>query len=108
MSIVDLDAATGKPKRTVRRQAAGVQNGGVTVYCYLPSSTPQFAVRGDGAIIISEPNNGGLPPLMVADGHSVSPVGLPIQSSTITNSPGTTKWQYLIGPPMRNADAHTH
>ena len=109
MTIVDLDASTGKPKWPSPIQAAGVQNGSVTVYCYLPSSTPQFAVRGDGAVIIAEPNNGGLPPLQMVDGQSGSPIiPILIPFSTITNSSGTTNVQSLMGPPMVNSDGYTY
>ncbi len=68
LTVVDLDPTSGQPRWQV--QAAGVWNGQNIVYCYGDGDAPQIAVRGDGAVIISEPTNNGFPPLTLVDCRS--------------------------------------
>ena len=77
--------------------AAGVNtgNGTITYLC----NAPQIAVRGDGAVIITEATNAGFPSV------SMSGQMYPIPPSTVTNGFGTTiDVLCCVGPPMVNTD----
>jgi hypothetical protein len=65
------------------------------VYCYGNGyDAPQIAVRGDGAVFISEPTNNGYPPF---GSYSIPP-------STSTINGVTINVQCCMGPPMLNSD----
>jgi hypothetical protein len=100
---VDLDPTTGQ--RLFQIEAAGVQQGDGISYCY-GSDAPQIAVRGDGAVIISEPTNSGFPPLtIVQNGFGEE---YPIQVSTSTQNGREIDLNCCMGPPMVNVDGITY
>jgi hypothetical protein len=104
MTVVDLDAATARPLWQVA--SAGIQNGQQIQYCYTAATAPQMAVRGDGAVIIAEPTNAGLPSVTVVSGQNGATTTYSVTSSSITNSSGQTTYvQCCVGPPMVNSDA---
>ncbi|HVO63491.1 MAG TPA: PQQ-binding-like beta-propeller repeat protein, partial [Terriglobales bacterium] len=108
MTIADLDATTHQPIWQI--SAAGIQFGDQTVYCYPSSAPPQFAIRGDGAVIIAEPTNAGLPPLTVLDGQSggvLASISIPL-SSNDDGSGHITNVYSLMGPPMVNSDGSAY
>ncbi len=98
LTVVDLDPVYGQIMWSV--QAAGIQQGNHIVYCYTGGATmaPQIAVRGDGAVIISEPTNNGFPPLTVGG------VTYDIPRSINTLNGNTIYVQCCMGPPMVNTD----
>jgi hypothetical protein len=103
MTIAGLNPQTGQPWWQI--SAAAVQYGQQTTYCYPsgPGGAPQIAVRGDGAVIISEPTNNGLPPVMMVGGPSQGVYSIP--TSTSTDAQGVTiDVQCCTGPPMVNSD----
>lgn len=105
MTIVDLDALTGQPKWQIA--AAGIQNGNSVLYCYpddIKWVEPQFAIRGDGSVVIAAMTNNGLPPLTV-NGQ----VNIPVDSSTSTDSSGRQFADFSpMGPPIVNSDGYTY
>jgi hypothetical protein len=101
LTVVGLDPVYGQPTFSI--QAAGIKVGNQLVYCYGNGDAPQIAVRGDGAVIVSEPtNNGFLPLTMVYPGGEAA---YPIPTSTnTTTAAGTINVQCCMGPPMVNSD----
>jgi hypothetical protein len=101
LTVVDLDPMHGQPALQI--MAAGVQQGNGILYCYGKGyDAPQIAIRGDGAVIVSEPTNNGFPPLTMAQNGGTVSYGIP-PSSITTN--GTTIYpQCCMGPPMVNVD----
>jgi hypothetical protein len=93
----------GQPVSEV--QAAGVQGSNGIVYCYTGGAAmaPQIAVRGDGAVFMTEPTNNGFPQI-------TGPVGdYWIPRSSITDIYGTVVYvQCCVGPPMVNTDGTTY
>ena len=81
--------------------AAGVNtgNGTITYLC----GAPYIAVRGDGAVVVTEATNVGLPSVTVnGEMYSIPP-------STVTNAFGTTiDVLCCVGPPMVNTDGTTY
>jgi uncharacterized protein YjdB len=102
LTVVDLDPVYGQPTFSV--QAAGVWVGNNLVYCYGGADAPQMAVRGDGAVIISEPTNNGFPPLTVMNTPLCCGYNLPIPTSTNTDNGNTIQVQCCMGSPMVNSD----
>jgi uncharacterized protein YjdB len=104
LTVVDLDPVYGQPTWEVT--AAGVQEGQNMVYCYGGGDAPQIAVRGDGAVIISEPTNNGFPPLTVMNSPNLHGGGyyLSIPTSTIDG----ISVQCCMGPPTVNVDGTTY
>jgi hypothetical protein len=103
MTIAGLNPQNGQPWWQI--SAAAVQYGQQTIYCYPsgPGGAPQIAVRGDGAVIITEPTNNGLPPVMMVGGPSQGVYSIP--TSTSTDAQGVTiDVQCCTGPPMVNSD----
>lgn len=101
LTVVDLDPVYGQPALQIR--AAGVQSGNGIVYCYGNGyDAPQIAIRGDGAVIISEPSNNGFPPLTMAQNGGTASYGIP--PSSITTNGVTIYPQCCMGPPMVNVD----
>jgi hypothetical protein len=104
LTVVDLDPVFGQPVWQI--QAASLQGVG---YCYGNGyDAPQSAVRGDGAVVVSEPTNNGFPPLTLvqSDGTQISYY---VPPSIITNSEGQeTQVQCCVGPPMVNFDGTTY
>lgn len=97
MTVVDLSPVDGQPAFQIA--AAGLQQGNKVIYCYGNGyDAPQIAVRGDGAIIISEPTNVGFPPL------TLNGATFPIPPSTSTINGVTINVQCCTGPPMVNSD----
>ncbi len=94
MTVSDF-GPTGQP--LWQEFAAGVNtgNGTITYLC----NAPQIAVRGDGAVIITEATNVGFPSVsMNGQMYSIPP-------STVTNAFGTTiDVLCCVGPPMVNSD----
>ena len=101
MTIVGLSA---KGEITWQLPAAGVQGPNNTiVYCYPAGARPEFAVRGDGTVVIDAMTNSGVPPLtLVKDGQLTSII---ISSSTDTQPDGTTFAEFSpMGPPIVGSD----
>jgi hypothetical protein len=75
------------------------------------ADAPQFAIRQDGAVVITAPGNtSGLPPVMVVDGKTgawLQTVNIPL--STWVDAGGQTMAAYSrIGPPMIDVDGVAH
>jgi uncharacterized protein YjdB len=100
LTVVDLDPVYGQP--TLQILAAGIQQGNGILYCYGHGDAPQIAIRGDGAVIVSEPSNNGFPPLTMAQNGGTATYGIP--TSTITTNGVTIYPQCCMGPPMVNVD----
>src|SRR5436305_9122786 len=97
MTIVDIDPVTGEP--LWQFSAAGIQFGQEIVYCYSPAVAPQIAIRPDGWVVMSEPTNAGLPPLMTILNGAMS--SIPIPASSFTDSSGVVhSIQSINGPPI--------
>lgn len=109
MTIVDLDAITGQPKWQFA--AAGVQNGNQVLYCYpdtVKALEPQFAVRGDGTVVIAAMTNNGLPPLMLVSANG-QPASLYIPTSNGTHPDGTPFADFSPeGPPIIDSDGSAY
>ena len=108
LTVVDLDPVYGQSMFAV--SAVGVQVGNTIEYCYTPGPTsPQIAVRGDGAVIISEPSNNGFPPLTLVSTGGANIVSYSIPPTILTNADGSQiPLQCCMGPPMVNIDGNTY
>jgi len=103
LTVVDLDPVYGQPMWSL--QAAGIQQGNSILYCYGGGDAPQIAVRGDGAVVVSEPTNNGFPPLSVMNiPPNGAGVSYPIPTSTNTMNGKAIDVQCCMGPPMVNVD----
>ena len=104
LTVMDLDPVYGQPVWSL--SAAGIQEGNNIVYCYGNGyDAPQIAVRGDGAVVISEPTNNGFPPLSVMNiPPNGAGVSYPIPPSSNTVNGNTIYPQCCMGPPMVNVD----
>jgi uncharacterized protein YjdB len=103
LTVVQLDPVYGQPVSEV--QAAGVQGRNGIVYCYTGGAAmaPQIAVRGDGAVFMTEPTNNGFPQITGPVGNYWIPL------SSITDIYGTVVYvQCCVGPPMVNSDGTTY
>jgi hypothetical protein len=101
MTVVDLDPVTAQP--LWQESAVPIYNGNQAVYCYPAGTAPWIAVRGDGAVVISEPTNVGFPPLTLvsASGYMTT---YQIPQTTVTTHGNTIYVQCCMGPPMVNSD----
>ncbi len=104
LTIIDLDPVYGQPTTGV--SAAGVQQGNHTVYCYGNGDAPQVAVRGDGAVFVSEPTNNGFPPLTRIENGNYTRYQIPTTSDTENGSQISV--QCCMGSPMVNTDGTTY
>jgi len=104
LTVFDLDPWYGRPQ--IIALAAGVQQGNGVVYCYGGGDAPQIAVRGDGAVIISEPTNNGFPQLTMQLPNNGRQTIYDLEPpSTITTPQGQiVAVQCCVGPPMVNTD----
>ena len=101
LTVMGIDPVYGQP--TFQVQAAGVWVGNHQVFCYGNGyDAPQIAVRGDGAVIISEPTNNGFPPLTLLQAGGESSYSIPPSSNTTNGN--TIYPQCCMGPPMFNTD----
>jgi hypothetical protein len=105
LTVMGLDPVYGQP--TFAIQAAGIQQGNGVVYCYGNGyDAPQIAVRGDGAVIISEPTNNGFPPLTILQAGGEAMYSIPPSSNTTNGN--TIYPQCCMGPPMVNTDGNAY
>jgi len=104
LSVVDLEPVYGQP--TWQIQAAALQGVG---YCYGSlNDAPQIAVRGDGAVIVSEPTNNGFPQLTLVEANGTQ-ISYSVPQTILINSQGQqVPVQCCMGAPIVNVDGTTY